>query len=179
MPETISVILSEPRPGDTQQQELVDFLSRALASRKSIGLTSVPHLYDLDPAGPTMEFLRRLDGPMIVISWLHPRAAYWTLRTGGVEGRLADPSDTADRESVRCGASACTPGSIRSRSLTRSTGLPPPTLPQTGRRSPTTAREASHRRGFLTAAGAVRPVLLRFPKRLVASGKTPASAGTR
>ncbi len=93
MPETISVILSEPRPGDTRQQELVAFLSGALTGRKSIELTSIPHLYDLDPTGPTMEYVRGIRGPMIVISWLYPRAAYWTLRTGGVEGRLADGSN--------------------------------------------------------------------------------------
>jgi hypothetical protein len=89
MPETISVILSEPRPGDARQQELVDFLSNTLMSRKSVDLTIVPHLYDLDPAGPTMAFLREIEGPMIVISWLYPRAAFWTLRTGGVDGWLA------------------------------------------------------------------------------------------
>ena len=89
MPETISVILSEPRPGDARQQELVDFLSNTLMSRKSVDLTIVPHLYDLDPAGPTMAFLREIEGPMIVVSWLYPRAAFWTLRTGGVDGWLA------------------------------------------------------------------------------------------
>ncbi|MHB8902389.1 MAG: hypothetical protein ACYC6Y_26820 [Thermoguttaceae bacterium] len=93
MPETISVILSEPRHGDARQQQVVDLLSGALSGRPSVDLTIVPHLYDLEPSGPTMEYLREIRGPMILISWLYPRAAFWTLRTGGVEGALAGPDE--------------------------------------------------------------------------------------
>ena len=96
MSETMPIILCEPRPGDAEQQELVDFVTNALMSRKVVDLTIVPHLYDLEPAGPTMEFLREIEGPMIVISWLYPRAAFWTLRTAGVSGRLANGSDQGD-----------------------------------------------------------------------------------
>ena len=93
MPEMMPVIFSEPRPGDSEQRELVDFLTNGLLSRKSIDLTIIPHLYDLEPSGPTMEFLREIDSPMIVIGWLYPRAAFWTLRTAGISGRLENGSD--------------------------------------------------------------------------------------
>ncbi len=96
MSEMIPVILSEPRPGDAEQQELVDFITNALASRKSIDLTIIPHLYDLEPSGPTMEFLREIEGPMVVISWLYPRATFWTLRTAGLAGRFGDGPDDRD-----------------------------------------------------------------------------------
>lgn len=97
MPQPIPVLLSEPRPGDAEQQELLDHVTQALMSRKSIDLTIVPHLYDLDPTGPTMGYLREIEGPMIVISWLYPRAAFWTLRTGGIEGRLGNGADDHDQ----------------------------------------------------------------------------------
>ena len=90
------VILSEPRPGDAEQQELVDFITNTLMSRKSIDLTIIPHLYDLEPTGPTMDFLREIETPMIVISWLYPRAAFWTLRTAGITGRLGNGPDDRD-----------------------------------------------------------------------------------
>lgn len=99
MPETIPVILSEPRPGDAEQQKLVDFVANALMTRKSIDLTIIPHLYDLESTGPTLEFLREIEGPMIVISWLYPRAAFWTLRTAGIAGRLGKvPEDDGQGE---------------------------------------------------------------------------------
>lgn len=98
MPKTISVILSEPRPADTERQQFVAALTDALTSQKYVDLTVVPHLYDLEPSGPTMEFLRGIRNPMIVICWLHPRAAFWTLRVSDVEGRFANdeagPDDT-------------------------------------------------------------------------------------
>lgn len=96
MPETIPVILSEPRPGDAAQQELVGFITNALMSRSSLDLTIIPHLYDLESTGPTLEFLREIDGPMIVISWLYPRAAFWTLRTAGIAGQLGSDPDEQD-----------------------------------------------------------------------------------
>lgn len=97
MSEVIPVILSEPRPGDADQQELVDFITNALASRASVDLTIIPHLYDLEPSGPTMEFLREIEGPMIVISWLYPRATFWTLQTAGIAGQFADDRDEGGR----------------------------------------------------------------------------------
>ncbi len=98
MSETLSVILSEPRPGDAERQQLVASLSSGLTSRTTVDLTVIPHLYDLEPSGSTMQFLRETPGPMIVVCWLQPRAAFWTLRVSDVEGRFANeetgPDDT-------------------------------------------------------------------------------------
>ncbi len=96
MPMIIPVILSEPRHGNPEQQELVDFITNALMSRKTVDLTIIPHLYDLEPTGPTVEFLREIEGPMVVISWLYGRAAFWTLRTNDIAGRLANGSNEPD-----------------------------------------------------------------------------------
>lgn len=99
MSDAMPVIFSEPRPGDADQQELVALLTNALMSRKAVDLTVVPHLYDLEPTGPTMEFLREIEGPLIVMSWLYPRAAFWTLKTAGIAGRLAEgPADQEEGE---------------------------------------------------------------------------------
>jgi NAD-dependent dihydropyrimidine dehydrogenase PreA subunit len=96
MSENIAVILSEPRPGAAEQQELVDFVSNALMSRRRIDLTMIPHLYDLEPDGPTMDFLREIEGPMVVVSWLYPRAAFWTLKTAGIAGRMGNTQTDED-----------------------------------------------------------------------------------
>jgi len=101
MSDSLHIILSEPRPGDSGQQEMVDLLTASLMSRRGLDLTIIPHLYDLEPDGPTFEFLREVDGAMIVVSWLYPRAAFWTLKTAGVAGRLGnDAGDAQNGERV-------------------------------------------------------------------------------
>jgi len=104
MAEAIPVIFSEPRPGDGEQQELVDLITNELMNRKSVDLTIIPHLYDLEPTGPTMEFIRGIEEPMIVISWLYPRATFWTLKTAGVTGRMGNGSEdnTSEERPIWC-----------------------------------------------------------------------------
>jgi hypothetical protein len=47
----------------------------------------VPHLYDLDAAGPSVAALRELSGDLVVLAWLYPRATHWILDRHGVRGR--------------------------------------------------------------------------------------------
>lgn len=49
----------------------------------------MPHLYYLDDAHPGAGRLREADGPLVVASWLYPRAAFWTLAFLGVPGECA------------------------------------------------------------------------------------------
>ncbi|MGI6414133.1 MAG: ATP-binding protein [Thermoguttaceae bacterium] len=97
MPENISVILSEPRPDDAGVQALADSLAGRLAGRPGLSLTRVPNLYDLEPGGPVMESIRRLEGDLVVLSALYPRATFWTLKTAGVSGCLGERGESDER----------------------------------------------------------------------------------
>ena len=46
----------------------------------------LPYIYDLKKSGPAVATLREQGGPWIVLSWMYPRAAYWTLRAFGIQG---------------------------------------------------------------------------------------------
>lgn len=105
MADKITVILSRSRDPGSQQQLLEEKLLRGLATRPGLDLTVIPHLYDLKPDGPAISALRAMPGDLLVLSWLYPRAAYWTLEAHGVAGRLGPtsslPSDDVDQSSQR------------------------------------------------------------------------------
>ncbi|MGO8688009.1 MAG: ATP-binding protein [Thermoguttaceae bacterium] len=60
----------------------------ALAARFGLDVLVVPPLNDLAPDGPALQRLRLVEGDMIVVAGLYPRAAYWLLRAHGINGRL-------------------------------------------------------------------------------------------
>ncbi len=47
-----------------------------------------PRFVDLPPDGAVVRRLRQIEGDLIVLSRLYPRAAYWLLRAHGVAGRF-------------------------------------------------------------------------------------------
>lgn len=49
-------------------------------------VATMPHPYDLKDDGPSLGFLRGLDEPLVILSWLPSRACYWRLRAAGVKG---------------------------------------------------------------------------------------------
>lgn len=56
----------------------------------------VPSIYCLKAPHPALTALRELDGLMVVASWLHQRAAFWTLHAHGIDGSEQDSS------AIRC-----------------------------------------------------------------------------
>ena len=44
------------------------------------------------PDSPALLALQSLPGDFIVLSWLYPRAAHWTLDRHGIRGRLGETS---------------------------------------------------------------------------------------
>ncbi len=82
------------------EDALIDTLSRKNGSQ----ILLVPHLYHLRAAHPAAAALMNATGDLAVASWLHPRAAFWTLRALGVGahairclnlGAFASPSECA------------------------------------------------------------------------------------
>ena len=74
-----TVIISEGFPPDA---------AAALAARFGVDVLVVPPLNDLTPDGPAVARLRLIEGDLIVLGRLYPRAAYWLLRAQGIAGRL-------------------------------------------------------------------------------------------
>lgn len=84
------VIISRARNASESQSRLESALAERLAAEGHCVLI-VPHLYDLPPTGPAVQRLRAEARPLAVVSWLHPRAAIWTLHALGVISRPERP----------------------------------------------------------------------------------------
>jgi len=78
-------------------------------------LIVVPHLYHLRASHPATAALMETARELAVASWLHPRAALWTLRALGVGARVIRCLNLADFESAADCARALTPESAAGR----------------------------------------------------------------
>ena len=58
----------------------------------------VPHLYDLPKGGQSLQRLSEIEGNLIVVSWIFPRAAHWVLDRNGIRGRFVPVPLGADDE---------------------------------------------------------------------------------
>jgi len=98
MADSIPVILSKARPDQPDRARLDGQLAEALSGRPGIELHVLPHVYDLAPDGPGVEFIRSIRGPMIVLAWLYPRSTFWVLDAHGVQGRLGQAASLPEGE---------------------------------------------------------------------------------
>lgn len=86
MPE-YSVILSRSADNDEERRRFEKALLKRLSS-VGADILVVPHLYHLPQNDSLNRHLSRLSSRVLVISWMHPRPAYWTLHALGI------PADT-------------------------------------------------------------------------------------
>ena len=104
MTSKLAVVLSREREGQPGHETLEREILAGLQGRHDLKVTIVPHLYDLSGDGSGMEFLRSVDGDMILLAWLYPRSAYWVLHANGIRGRLGPtsslPEEEADAEGI-------------------------------------------------------------------------------
>ncbi len=83
----LTVVISQGQSASPIKRKLEEDLVAALLFERGLEVTVVPHLYDLAPDGTGMLCLQGIAGDMLVLSWLYPRAARWTLDRNGIRGR--------------------------------------------------------------------------------------------
>ncbi len=98
----ITVVLSQAQGKNPQRRHLEEEIATALIMAPDVDCSVVPHLYDMSHDHTGMLFLRSVPGDLIVLSWLFPRAAHWTLDRAGVKGHEGESllrDDESDNES--------------------------------------------------------------------------------
>lgn len=98
MAKKITVVVSQGQSANPAKRTLEEDLVAALLFEPQVEVTVVPHLYDLDPEGSGMLCLQGIAGDMIVLSWLYPRAAHWTLDRHGIKGQVGQTLLESDEE---------------------------------------------------------------------------------
>ena len=84
----LTVVLSQSQGKNPAKQTLEGDLAAALLGDPAVDLYLIPHLVDLPADDPALLSLRGLTGDAVVLSWLFPRATFWTLDRQDVRGRF-------------------------------------------------------------------------------------------
>ncbi len=100
MNDKLTVVYSEARQGESSRPRLLEDLAAAVSPWTNVEVAIVPHLYDLAPEGPGVEYLASIQGDMVVLCHLYPRAAFWLLDSHEIRGRQGQtafcPKDDSD-----------------------------------------------------------------------------------
>jgi hypothetical protein len=116
MTRRIAVVVSQGQSASPARRRLEEEIVAGLLERPGLDVTILPHLYDLQADSTGVLALQGIVGDMIVLAWLYPRAAFWTLDRQGIRGQLgatrlkganedaADEEEDADRDEAAGGA---------------------------------------------------------------------------
>jgi NAD-dependent dihydropyrimidine dehydrogenase PreA subunit len=86
----LTVVISQGQSRNPQKREVEETIAaRAILDRR-IDAVVIPHLYDLAADSESFQRLRKIDGPMVVLGWLFPRAIHWVLDRQGIRGQFGD-----------------------------------------------------------------------------------------
>src|SRR5262249_58463967 len=72
------------------KRALEESIVAALIMEPDLDVSVVPYLYDLDPQHTGRLFLESVQGDMVLLSWLFPRAAFWLLDRDGIKGHWGE-----------------------------------------------------------------------------------------
>jgi len=94
----LTVVLSQAPGKHPAKRSLEESIVAALIMEPELEVSVIPNLYDLGPDHTGRLFLESVQGDMVVLSWLYPRAAFWLLDRDGIKGhfgqsQLKPPSD--------------------------------------------------------------------------------------
>src|SRR3954470_670355 len=86
----LTVVLSQAQGKHPAKRSLEESLAAALIMESGLDVSVVPHLYDLHPDHTGRLFLESVQGDMVVLGWMYPRAAFWLLDRDGIKGRFGE-----------------------------------------------------------------------------------------
>jgi Pyruvate/2-oxoacid:ferredoxin oxidoreductase delta subunit len=86
----LTVVLSQAQGKHPAKRALEESLVAALIMEQGLEVSVVPYLYDLHAEHTGRLFLESIQGDMVVLTWLFPRAAFWLLDRDGIKGHLGE-----------------------------------------------------------------------------------------
>ena len=86
----LTVVISQSPGNELQRHALEEKILTALLTERDVSVAVVSHLYNLRDDDSGLVFLRSASGPLVVMSWLYPRAIHWTLHLLGIQGQPRD-----------------------------------------------------------------------------------------
>jgi NAD-dependent dihydropyrimidine dehydrogenase PreA subunit len=99
----LTVVLSQAQGKNPTRRALEESIAAALIMEPGLDVSIVPYLYDLGAEHTGRLFLESIQGDMVVLAWMYPRAAFWLLDRDGIKGHYGDnqitpPADADEDE---------------------------------------------------------------------------------
>jgi len=88
MAKRLTVVVSQGHSKNPAKRGLEEQIVAELLMQPGIDVTVIPNLYDLEADGTGMLCLQGIGGDMVILAWLFPRAAHWTLDRNGITGKV-------------------------------------------------------------------------------------------
>src|SRR5215469_10591805 len=82
----LTVVLSQAQGKHPARRALEESIAAALIMEPGLDVSIVPYLYDLGSDHTGRLFLESIQGDMVVLGWMYPRAAFWLLDRDGIKG---------------------------------------------------------------------------------------------
>jgi NAD-dependent dihydropyrimidine dehydrogenase PreA subunit len=86
----LNVVLSQAQGKNPAKRALEESLAAALILEPGLDVAIVPYLYDLGSDHTGRLFLESVQGDMVLLSWMYPRATFWLLDRDGIKGHFGE-----------------------------------------------------------------------------------------
>ncbi|KLU04005.1 4Fe-4S ferredoxin, iron-sulfur binding domain protein [Rhodopirellula islandica] len=97
-PTTCTLVVSKGQSRNPAKRGLESAIAQAAGQLDGVEVIMVPHLYDLPKGGESLELLQKIEGDLIVCSWIFSRAAHWVLDRNGIGGATGEVELGADED---------------------------------------------------------------------------------
>ena len=84
------VVVSQGQSRNPEKRELEETIATIAAALPNTTSMVVPNLYDLAADSQSVDKMRNWSGPIVILSWLFDRAAFWVLDRNEIRGQLAE-----------------------------------------------------------------------------------------
>jgi NAD-dependent dihydropyrimidine dehydrogenase PreA subunit len=84
------VIVSQGQSRNPEKRELEDAIASLASSLPNTVGMVIPNLYDLGNDSQSVAKMQQWKGPIVILSWLFDRAAFWVLDRNQVQGKWAE-----------------------------------------------------------------------------------------
>ena len=84
------VVVSQGQSRNPEKRELEETIATIAAGLPNTTSMVVPNLYDLAADSQSVDKMRNWSGPIVILSWLFDRAAFWVLDRNEIRGQLAE-----------------------------------------------------------------------------------------
>jgi len=98
----ITIVISINGDGNPKRRDFESWLLDQLPKKTKANLLVIPNLIDLRADGPSIRAIANAADDILLLSWIFPRPAFWTLRSNGIDGRAGHSFDAKTERTICC-----------------------------------------------------------------------------